>query len=218
MVKKELNSKLLKARPHLHANTNEAGRGEAYANICLNCTTRQNVVVRWASEWFSLKYRLQADSVRSVSDRTEGVFLSSVTRLHYYTCLASACLARVFVPMWTRPNICQTPKFCIGTSVGGKSIKNRFNQFLKLLFKINFLKTINRCVNTFSCFVFHSNISSYIIIYMYYLTFLYKFLYNIHISTISIFRAPQLHLEEGGEGRGIDIMRSQTFLYKFKSK
>ncbi len=48
----------------------------------------------------SLKYRLQADSVRSASDRTEAVFLSSVTRLHCYVCLASACLARVFVLMW----------------------------------------------------------------------------------------------------------------------
>ncbi len=58
-------------RPHLHANTNEAGRDETYANICLDCNTRQNVVVRRASEWFSLKYRLQADSVGSASDRTE---------------------------------------------------------------------------------------------------------------------------------------------------
>ncbi len=31
----------------------------------------------------------------------EAVFLSSVTRLHCYTCLASACLARIFVLMWT---------------------------------------------------------------------------------------------------------------------
>ncbi len=74
-------------RPNLHANTNEAGWGEAYANICLNCNTRQNVVIPRVSEWFSLKYRLQADSVRSASDQTEAVFLSSVTRLHCYTCL-----------------------------------------------------------------------------------------------------------------------------------
>ncbi len=50
----------------------------------------------------SLKYRLQADSVRSASDRTEAVFLSSVTRLHCYVCLASACLMHVFVLMWTQ--------------------------------------------------------------------------------------------------------------------
>ncbi len=40
--------------------------------------------------------------VHSASDRTEAVFLSSVTRLHCYTCLASACLARIFVLMWMR--------------------------------------------------------------------------------------------------------------------
>ncbi len=40
------------------------------------------------------------DSVRSASDQTEAVFLSSVTHLHCYTCFASACLARVFVLMW----------------------------------------------------------------------------------------------------------------------
>ncbi len=91
----------LKVRPHLHTNTNEAGQGEAYANICFDCNKRQNVVIRRASEWFSLKYRLQADNVRSASDRTEAVFLSSVTRPHCYACLASACLARVFVLMWT---------------------------------------------------------------------------------------------------------------------
>ncbi len=91
-----------KVRPHLHANTNEAGRGEAYANIYLDCNTRQNVVICRGSEWFSLKYQLQVDSVRSASDQTEAVFLSSTTRLHCYTCLASACLERVFVLMWTR--------------------------------------------------------------------------------------------------------------------
>ncbi len=92
----------LKVRPHLHGNTNKAGWGEAYTNICLDCNTRQNVVIHRASEWFSLKYRLQADSVRSASDWTEAVFLSSVTRLHCYACLASACLVRVFVLMWTQ--------------------------------------------------------------------------------------------------------------------
>ncbi len=90
-------------RPHLH--TNEAGWGGAYANIRFDCNTRQNVVVCRASEWFSLKYRLQADSVHLASDRTEAVFLSSVTHLHCYACLASACLARVFVLMWTRLNV-----------------------------------------------------------------------------------------------------------------
>ncbi len=89
----------VKVRPHLHANANEASRGEAYANICLDCYTRQNVVICRASEWFSLKYRLQADSVRSASDQTEAVFLSSVTRLHCY-----ACLARIFVLMWMHIN------------------------------------------------------------------------------------------------------------------
>ncbi len=89
----------IKVRPHLHANTNVAGRGEAYTNICLDCNTRQNVVVRRASEWFSLKYRLQADSVLSSSDQTEAVFLSSVTRLHCYACLALACLTHFFVLM-----------------------------------------------------------------------------------------------------------------------
>ncbi len=68
-------------------------------HTCLDCNTRQNVVRR-ASEWFSLKYRLQADSVCSASDRTEPVFFSSVTRLHCYACLASACLAHIFVLMW----------------------------------------------------------------------------------------------------------------------
>ncbi len=34
-------------------------------------------------------------------------------------------------------------------SVGEKSIKNRFNRFLKLRFIIDFLNAINRCVNTF---------------------------------------------------------------------
>ncbi len=90
----------LKVRPHLHTNTNEA-----YANICLDCNTMQNVVFCRASEWFSLKYQLQADSIRSASDRAEAVFLSSVTRLHCYACLALACLVRVFVLMWTRLNI-----------------------------------------------------------------------------------------------------------------
>ncbi len=52
----------------------------------------------------SLKYRLQADIVRSASDQTEIVFLSSVTRLHFYICLAWACLARVFVLTWTQLN------------------------------------------------------------------------------------------------------------------
>ncbi len=55
----------LKVRPHLHANTDEAGRGGAYANIRFDCNTRQNVVVCRASEWFSLTYRLQVDSVGS---------------------------------------------------------------------------------------------------------------------------------------------------------
>ncbi len=73
-----------------------------HKHICLNCNTRQNVVVCQASEWFSLKYRLQADSVCSDSDWTEAVFLSSVTGLHCYTCLISACFARIFVLMWTR--------------------------------------------------------------------------------------------------------------------
>ncbi len=94
----------LKVRPHLHTHTNEAGRGEEYANICLDCNTRQNVVVCRASEWFSFKYRLQADSIDSASDRTEAVFLSSVTHLHCYACHASACLTRVFVLMWMRLN------------------------------------------------------------------------------------------------------------------
>ncbi len=50
-VKKgESESSPVKVRPHLHANTNEAGRGEAYANICLDCNTRQNVVVCRVSE------------------------------------------------------------------------------------------------------------------------------------------------------------------------
>ncbi len=40
----------VKVHPHLHANTNEAGQGEAYTNICLDCNTRQNVIVRQASE------------------------------------------------------------------------------------------------------------------------------------------------------------------------
>ncbi len=52
-----------------------------------------------------LKYRLQADSVCSASDQTEAVFLSSVTRLHCYVCLASACLVRVFVLMYTQHNM-----------------------------------------------------------------------------------------------------------------
>ncbi len=94
--------KCVKVLPHLHANTNEAGWDEAYANICLDCYMRQNVVVCRASEWFSLKYRLQVDSVRSASDRTKAVFLSSVTHLHCYACLVSACLARIFVLMWMR--------------------------------------------------------------------------------------------------------------------
>ncbi len=93
---------ILKVRPHLPANTNEAGRGEAYSNICLDYNMMQNVVVRRASEWFSLKYQLQADNVRSASDQTEAVFLSLVTRLHCCACLVSACLARIFVLMWTR--------------------------------------------------------------------------------------------------------------------
>ncbi len=50
----------------------------------------------------SLKYRLQVDGVRSASDRMEAVFLSLVTRLHCYVCLASACLAPIFVLMWTQ--------------------------------------------------------------------------------------------------------------------
>ncbi len=50
----------------------------------------------------SLKYQLQVDSVHSASDRMEAVFLSSVMRLHCYVCLASACLARIFVLMWTQ--------------------------------------------------------------------------------------------------------------------
>ncbi len=93
--------KIVKVRPHLHVNTNETGWGEAYANICFDCNMRQNVVIYGASEWFSLKYRLQPDSVRSASDQTEAVFLSSVTRLHYYAYLASACLAHIFDLMWT---------------------------------------------------------------------------------------------------------------------
>ncbi len=92
-------SEHVKVRPHLHMNTNEAGRDEAYANISLDCNTRKNVVIRRANQWFSLKYRLQADSVRSASDQTEAVFLSSVTRLHCYTCLASAFLGHIFVLM-----------------------------------------------------------------------------------------------------------------------
>ncbi len=92
----------IKVRPHLHANTNEAGQGEACATRCHDCKTRQNVVVHRASEWFTLKYWLQADSVHLASDRTDAVFLSSVTRLHCYACLASACLAHVFVLMWMR--------------------------------------------------------------------------------------------------------------------
>ncbi len=77
-------------------------QGEAYANICLDCNTRQNVVVCRATECFSLKYQLQADSVCLASDWTEAVFLSLVTHLHCYACLALACLAHVFVLMWTR--------------------------------------------------------------------------------------------------------------------
>ncbi len=50
----------------------------------------------------SLKYRLQADSVCLASDQTEAVFLSLVTHLHCYVCLASACLARIFVLKWTQ--------------------------------------------------------------------------------------------------------------------
>ncbi len=62
---------------------------------------------RSPSQWMILlKYRLQADSVRSASDRAEPVFLSSVTHLHCYACLALACLAHVFVLMWTRLNMC----------------------------------------------------------------------------------------------------------------
>ncbi len=98
----ETSSAIVKMRPHLHANTNEAGRGEAYTNICLDCNTRQNVVIRQASEWFSLKYRLQVDRVCSASDRTEAVFLSLVTRLHCYAHLASVFLMCIFVLMWTR--------------------------------------------------------------------------------------------------------------------
>ncbi len=98
----------VKVRPHLHANTNDTDRGEADANICLDCNTMQNVVVCGASEWFSLKYKLQADSVCSASDRTEAVFLSSVTRLHCYECLASACVTRVFVSMWMQLNASTT--------------------------------------------------------------------------------------------------------------
>ncbi len=37
-------------------------------------------------------------------DQTEAVFLSSITRLHCYACLASACLSLVFVLMWTQLN------------------------------------------------------------------------------------------------------------------
>ncbi len=59
-------------------------------------------VVGRASEWFSLKYGLQTDSVCLASDQTEAVFLSSVTHLHCYAYLSSACLAHVFVLMWTR--------------------------------------------------------------------------------------------------------------------
>ncbi len=54
----------------------------------------------------SLKYRLQAVSVRSASDRMEAVFLPSVTRLYCYVCLASACLARIFVLMWMQLYSC----------------------------------------------------------------------------------------------------------------
>ncbi len=58
---------------------------------------------RSLSQWMILlKYRLQADSVCSAWDRTEAVFLSSITRLHCYACLASACLTRVFVLMRMR--------------------------------------------------------------------------------------------------------------------
>ncbi len=50
----KINLNFLKVRPHLHINTNEAGLGEAYTNICLDCNTRQNVVIRQASEWGSV--------------------------------------------------------------------------------------------------------------------------------------------------------------------
>ncbi len=102
----------LKVRPHLQANTNEAGWGKAYTNICLDCNTRQNAVICQASEWFYLKYRIQADSVRSASDRTETVFFSSVTHLHCYACLASACLAHVFVLMRMRLYASSTSHKC----------------------------------------------------------------------------------------------------------
>ncbi len=87
-------------------------------HICMRTQTRQP---RWGirkhmpwlqheakccrspSQWmFSLKYQLQADNVHSASDQTETVFLSLVTRLYCYACLASTCLVHVFVLMWMR--------------------------------------------------------------------------------------------------------------------
>ncbi len=87
-------------------------RGEAYATYALTATDSRSEYARGKLKRrpltvclrmkLSLKYRLQADSVRSASDRMEAVFLSSVTLLHCYVCLASACLVCVFVLMWTQ--------------------------------------------------------------------------------------------------------------------
>ncbi len=94
----------------------------------------------------SLKYQLQADSVRSVSDQTEAVFFSSVTRLHCYVCLASACLLRVFVLMWTQLNLGEENCLC---SVWGR--KNAIR--LELVFKEN--HSLARRTTTF-CLVLQS--------------------------------------------------------------
>ncbi len=54
------------------------------------------------------------------ADQTEAVFLSSVTRLHCYACLVSACLVRIFVLMRMRlfaqcgcnvPRLAETEKY-----------------------------------------------------------------------------------------------------------
>ncbi len=94
---KILYKKWFKVCPHLHANTNEAGRGEAYANRCLDCNMRQNVVVRRASEWFSLKYWFQADSVHSTSDRTQRQFSSPWLHVYIATHASPRSASRTFL-------------------------------------------------------------------------------------------------------------------------
>ncbi len=144
----------LKMRPHLHANTNEAGRGEVFANICIDCNTRQNVVVCRANEWFSLKYRLQVDSVRSASDRIEAVFLSPVTRLHCCACLASAWLGRVFVLMWTGLQIPEVVRRLPSFTFEGVAYTTKYACFRPILgsfsceFRVFHRRSLHACMCT----------------------------------------------------------------------